>query len=169
MALFYKRRQILSTTINSIEVTNLSYKDLRLLMNNDPVHHLEEVPFGDFQLELDLVDEVYDYAEIVGHCRCYVVKVDGKYAGYMVLMASEMIHHRGQMQAVTDSFYITPAQRSGGAFKALIAYAEADLKSNNIRFLTIGLNPNMPHFSKTDGMLSKLGYLTTEVSVTKEL
>ena len=48
----------MSTTINSIEVTSLKYTDLRQLVNKQPVNHLEEVPFGDFQLELDLVDEV---------------------------------------------------------------------------------------------------------------
>lgn len=138
-------------------------------MNNNPVEHLEEVPFGDYQLELDLCDEVYDYSEQVGYCRCYAAFVDGEYAGYMLVMASEMIHHRGTVQAVTDSFYIAPAYRSTGVFQALLSYVEMDLHQNNVRFLTVGLNPNMPHYNKMDNMLSKLGYLTTEVSVTKEL
>ena len=56
----------MSTNINSIEVTNLKYSELRTLMNNTPAQHLKEVPFGDFQLELDLVDEVYEYSEQVG-------------------------------------------------------------------------------------------------------
>ncbi len=159
----------MSTTINSIEITNLSYTKLRQIMNNQPAKHLEEVPFGDYQLELDLVDEVYDYSEKVGHCRCYAAFVDGDYAGYMIVMASEMIHHRGTTQAVTDSFYVAPAYRSSGTFIALLEHIEQDLKANSIRFLTLGLNPNMPHYSKLDLKLSKLGYLTTEISVTKEL
>ena len=159
----------MSTTINSIDITNLSYTKLREIMNNQPAKHLEEVPFGDYQLELDLVHEVYDYSVQTGYCHCYAAFVDGDYAGYMVIMASEMIHHRGTLQAITDSFYIAPEYRSTGAFKALLAYVEQDLKQNNIRFLTVGLNPNMPHYNKMDNMLSKLGYLTTEVSVTKEL
>ena len=159
----------MSTTINSIEINNLKYSELRTLMHNTPAKHLEEVPFGDYQLKLDLVDEVYEYSEQVGYCRSYAAYVDGEYAGYMLIMASEMIHHRGTTQAITDSFYITPAHRSSGAFKALLAHVEADLKSNGIRFLTVGLNPNMPNYSKMDGMLSKVGYITTEVSVTKEL
>lgn len=138
-------------------------------MNKQPVEHLKEVPFGDFQLELDLCDDVYSYSESIGHCRCYAAAVDHKYAGYIIVMASEMIHHRGTLQAVTDSFYVAPAYRSSGVFQALLDHVETDLKANNIRFLTVGLNPNMPHYSKLDNMLSKSGYLTTEVSVTKEL
>lgn len=138
-------------------------------MNKQPAKHLEEVPFGDYQLELDLVHEVYEYSEQVGYAKCYAAFVDGDYAGYMLIMASEMIHHRGTTQAITDSFYIAPAYRSTGAFKELLAHVESDLRDNGIRFLTLGLNPNTPHYNKMDGMLSKLGYLTTEVSVTKEL
>ena len=159
----------MSTTINSIEINSLSYIKLRELMNNQPAQHLEEVPFGNFQLELDLVDEVYNYAESVGHSKCYAAFVDGIYAGNMVVMASEMIHHRGTVQAVTDSFYIVPEYRSAGVFKALLKYVEQNLQKNNIRFLTVGLNPNMPQFEEMQGMMCHLNYQHTEYAVTKEL
>ena len=159
----------MSTSINLIEVQSLKYNQLREIMHNQPVEHLKEVPFGDYQLELNLCDEIYTYSEKIGHCKCYAAFVDNEYAGYMIVMASEMLHHRGTMQAVTDSFYITPAYRSAGVFQELLQKVEQDLKHNNIRFLTVGLNPNMPHYSKMDNMLSQSGYLTTEVSVTKEL
>ena len=159
----------MSTTINSIEVINLSYQSLITLMNNEPVQHLEEVPFGDFQLELDLVHEVYNYSEETGYCRCYAVNIDGKYAGYMIILASEMIHHRGHIQAITDSFYITPVHRGTGAFRALLAHVEADLKSNGIRFLTVGLNPNMPAYTHMKMYMEHRDYRHTEYSVTKEL
>ena len=138
-------------------------------MNNQPAEHLKEVPFGDFNIELDLHVEVYIHGESTGHCKCYAAFVSNEYAGYMIIMASEMLHHKDIFQAVTDSFYITPAYRSAGVFRVLLDKVEHDLKHNNIRFLTVGLNPNMPHFSKMDNMLSHVGYLTTEVSVTKEL
>ncbi len=138
-------------------------------MNNQPVQHLEEVPFGSFQLELDLAHDVYDYSEKVGYLRCYAAHVDGSYAGYMVIMASEMMHHAGTLQAVTDSFYIDPAYRSTGAFKALLKHVETDLKGNGIRFLTVGLNPNMPNEHLVKGLLFRNGYDHTETSVTKEL
>ena len=124
----------MSRTINSIEITKLSTAKLISIMNNIPEQHLGEVPFGNFQLELDLVHEVCEHAELTGYTRCYAVHVNGDYAGYMVVMASEMLHHRGQQQSITDSFYIAPAYRSTGAFKALLAYVEQDLRDNNIRF-----------------------------------
>lgn len=159
----------MSTTNNSIEITNLSYTKLRQIMNNQPAKHLEEVPFGDYKLELDLVHEVYDYSVQTGYCHCYAAFVDGDYAGYMVVMASEMIHHRGTVQAVTDSFYISPEYRNSGAFKTLLEYVENDLRSNGIRFLTVGLNPNMHNFKRMMGMMCHLDYTHTEYSVTKEL
>jgi GNAT superfamily N-acetyltransferase len=159
----------MSSNINLIEVTNLSYKELITLIDKDPVSHLEEVPFGNFQLELDLVDEVYDYSEQAGYCRSYIVSVNGNYAGYILLMASEMIHHRGQMQAVADSFYIVPKYRSSGAFTTLLTYVENDLRSNGIRFLTVGLNPNMPHVHKMQKFINDKGYVHTEAYYTKEL
>lgn len=159
----------MSTTINSIEITNLSYTKLRQLMNKQPVQHLEEVPFGNFQLELNLIDEVYDYSEQAGYCRSYAAFVDEEYAGYMVVMASEMIHHRGNFRAVTDAFYIAPAYRSTGAFKALLTQVEQDLKANNIRFLTVGLNPNMGNFPKMKAFMEAGLYQHTEYNVTKEL
>ncbi|MEE8208005.1 MAG: GNAT family N-acetyltransferase [Nitrosomonadaceae bacterium] len=159
----------MSRTINLIEINSLSYKELRTLMNNNPVSHLEEVPFGNFQLELDLVDEVYDYSEQAGYVRCYGAFADGEYAGYMLVMASEMVHHRDVMQAVTDSFYIKPAYRSAGVFRALLEYVEEDLNQHGVRFLTLGMNPNMPHVDKMIKYVHDKGYMYTETSLTKEL
>ena len=159
----------MSTTINSIEISNLSYTELRTLMNKDPVHHLEEVPFGNFQLELDLCDEVYISSEELGYNRCYTASVNGAYAGYVVLMASEMIHHAGQMQAVTDSFYIKPEYRAGGIFAALLTHIENDLRANGIRFLTLALNYNMPHVDKIQKFVHDKDYVYTEILMTKEL
>ncbi len=159
----------MSTTINSIEINSITCKKLRTIIHKQTLEHLEEVPFGDFKLDLELCGEVYDYSEQTGHCRAYIALVDGNYAGYMVIMAAEMIHHRGVIQAVTDSFYIVKEQRHTGLFMKLLSHIESDLKANNIRFLSVGLNPNMPHYSKMDNMLNKIGYITTEVSVTKEL
>ena len=158
----------MSITINPIEITNLSFTSLRTIMNNQPAEHLEEVPFGDFKLELDLHEEVYIQAESTGHCRCYAAFVDNEYAGYMIVMASEMIHHKDIFQAVTDSFYIAPAYRKVGAFTALLYHVEDDLKQNNIRFFTIGMNPNMPEYEGMKAYIEQQ-YKHTEYLVTKEL
>ncbi len=160
----------MSTTIKLIESNSLSYKNLIALVNKQPAKHLKEVPFGNFELELELCDEVYEYAEQVGHCKCYIVTVDQYYAGYMIIMASEMVHHKGTFQAVTDSFYIREEYRSLGAFGVLLKFVEEDLRKNNIRFLTVGLNPNMPHYDRMKRLMTcNDEYQPTEFSVTKEL
>ena len=86
----------------------------------------------------------------------------------MVVMASEMLHHRDTTQAITDSFYIAPAYRKVGAFSALLHYVEEDLKQNNIRFFTIGMNPNMPDYEGMKQYIERQ-YQHTEYLVTKEL
>lgn len=138
-------------------------------MKTAPVDHLKEVPFGNFNLELNLCTDTYVHSEATGHARYYVAFVGNEFAGYMTIMASEMLHHRGVMQAVTDSFYVVPAFRSSGTFNKLLTDIENDLVYCGIRFLTIGLNPNMPHFDSMRGALCHKDYLDTEVSVTKEL
>ncbi len=159
----------MSTTINSIDINSISYQELITELHNTPVQHLEEVPFGDFELSIDLIHEAYNSAEATGYCRAYSARVKGNFAGYMLVMASEMLHHRGTVQAVTDSFYIHPVYRTSGVFKALLEHVEADLKSNGIRFLTVGLNPNMPHVDKVKNFVHDLGYMHTEYLITKEL
>jgi GNAT superfamily N-acetyltransferase len=159
----------MSRTINSIEINSISYTQLRTLMNNQPVQHLEEVPFGNFQLTLDLVHETYENMVTEDYGRCYSAHINGEYAGYMVVGASEMMHHRGIVQAITDSFYIAPAYRASGVFSYLLRYVEQDLKKNGIRFFTVGLNPNMPDYAAVTNYMCRHHYQHTEYLVTKEL
>ena len=159
----------MSTTINSIEVESLSYERLRLLMDNDPTLHLEEVPFGSYQLELDLCHEVYSSVQELGYLQCYAVYVNKEYAGYMVVGASEMMHYKGHIRGIADSYYIKPEYRSSGAFSKLLFEVEISLKRNNIEYLTLGMNPLMPHYVNMMEYVGKLGYQTTEILMTKEL
>jgi len=159
----------MSRTINSIEINSISYENLITIIDKTPVNHLEEVPFGNYQLELDLVHSTYISAEQTGYSRCYIALADGEYAGYMIVMATEMLHHKGNMQAVTDSFYVKPEFRSSGIFAELLGYVERDLIANSIRFLTIGINPNMPYVYKVHKFVHTRGYMHTETLMTKEL
>ena len=159
----------MSSSFASINVERTEFKDIINLMEDSPAKHLEEVPFGNFQLELDLCDEVYEYSESVGYIRGYTVWVHDECAGYMIVVASEMLHHKGQTQAITDSFYISPKFRSGGTFTKLMEYVEQDLAKEGIRFLTVGANPNMPNSEDFVQFLRDHEYITTEVSLTKEL
>lgn len=159
----------MSRTINLIEVESLSYDKLRLLMDKDPELHLDEVPFGNYQLELDLCHDVYSYTQELGYLQCYAVYVDKAYAGYMVVSASEMMHYRGHIRGVADSFYIKPEYRNSGAFSKLLSEVEQSLQRNNIEYLTLGMNPNMPNIKQTMRYVESKGYITTDVLMTKEL
>lgn len=158
-----------SNSTQSVKVQSVNYSVLTELLQDVPDKHWQEVPFGTYQMELDLCHDVYTYSEQIGYARFYVVFVDEVFAGYMSVMASEMIHHRGMVQANTDSFYIVPEFRNSGAFTALLTYVEADLNREGVRFFTVGLNPNMPHFENTQAFLERDGFQVTEISMTKEL
>lgn len=159
----------MSRTINSIEINSISYENLITIIDKTPVNHLEEVPFGNYQMTLDLVHEVYTSTEALGYTKCYIVYVKGNFAGYMLIMASEMSHYRDVIQATTDSFYVKPEYRSSGVFAELLSYVEKDLLDNNIRFLTLGINPNMPHVDRVHKFVNDLGYVPTSTTMTKEL
>lgn len=138
-------------------------------MDKDPELHLDEVPFGNYQLELDLCHDVYSYTQELGYLQCYAVYVDKAYAGYMVVSASEMMHYRGHIRGVADSFYIKPEYRNSGAFSKLLSEVEQSLQRNNIEYLTLGMNPNMPNIKQTMRYVESKGYITTDVLMTKEL
>lgn len=131
--------------------------------------HWNEVPFGNFQLELNLNEEAYQFAESNGYMRTYVVFSAGTAVGYFTLAASDMMHHKGTFQAVGDSYYIHPDYRKSGAFVTLLLTVEEALAKQGIRFLTIGVNPTFDRAPETEVFLHSKGYQLTEKSYTKEL
>lgn len=131
--------------------------------------HWEEVPFGQYELDLDLHDTAYTYAEEQGYIRIYAAIVDSTVVGYISLAASEMMHHKGTMQAVTDSFYVEPEYRNSGVFSTLLNFVENDLRTAGIRFFTVGVNPTADTAVPTAQALVGIGYDLTEQSYTKEL
>lgn len=159
----------MSNSTKEIEIVQLSFEELIDVMENIPQEHWEEVPFGNFQLELNLCEEVYISSEQQGYARFYSAWVGEEFAGYISVMASEMIQHKGTIQAVTDAFYIAPEYRSSGVFNKLLEHVEQDLALEGIRFLTVGINPNMPHKESVHDYLAGKGYIITELSMTKEV
>ena len=129
--------------------------------------HWAEVPFGDYNLDLELNEAIYHNAEREGHARFYVAFLGRDPVAYMSIFASEMSQHKGIMCAVTDAYYVKPEYRKDGIFGKLLAHVEQDIKSLGIRFLTIGHNPQ--YKGKTPELLLSEGYSLTEVSYTKEV
>lgn len=161
----------MTSSAKEINIEIVQYSRLKEEMKQTPVKHWEEVPFGNFNIDLHLCHGTYIAAESVGYARFYsVTNKNNKFIGYMSVLSSEMLHHKNTMQATTDSFYIHPSYRSKGVFKQLIEFVENDLRNEGIRFFSIGLNPNMPSPDLVEAALvNNLSYLRTEVMVTKEL
>lgn len=145
----------------------VSYDQLLDAMREATESHWSEVPFGDYNLDLDLNDGIYQNAEADGHARFYVAFLGRTPVAYMSIFASEMSQHKGIMCAVTDSYYVVPEYRKDGIFGKLLSHVEQDIKSLGIRFLTIGHNPQ--YKGKTPELLLSEGYSLTEVSYTKEV
>lgn len=151
----------------SIVIESVGFDESLEMMEQAMLDHWEEVPFGSFDMKLNLHKEMYRQADIDGHARFYMAWDGSKPIAYMSLFASEMCQHQGTYQAVTDAYYVDPDYRKGGVFGKLLAFVEQDLASYGIRFLTVGVNPNFK--GKTDEFLKATGYEVTEVSLTKEL
>lgn len=131
--------------------------------------HWNEVPFGSFQLELDLNEGAYQFAEENGYMRTYVAFDNDIAVGYFTLAATDMIHHQGIYQAVTDTYFVTDCYRGKGVFHMLVQYIEQVLAEAGIRFLTINVNPTAGTAGQTEMYLDRNGYDLTERSYTKEL
>ncbi len=137
-------------------------------MHTEMQEHWDEVPFGNFILELDINHNTYMTAEEEGYASYYLGYNDeGEPVAYMSVFANEMCQHKGTMQAVADCFYVAPDYRRKGMFDRMIKFVEADLKQCGIRFFTIGHNPNTKE--PVDKALEHKGYAMTEISYTKEL
>ncbi len=145
----------------------VTYRELLEAMQGSTQDHWNEVPFGNYNLTLDLNDNIYENAERGGHARFYVAYVGRNAVAYMSIFASEMSQHKGIMCAVTDSYYVVPEYRKDGIFGKLLTFVEQDIKSLGIRFLTIGHNPQ--YKGKTPDLLLSEGYSVTEIAYTKEV
>lgn len=150
-----------------MRIEQVTYNQAHDEMHEAMQAHWDEVPFGPYHMPLNLDHEAYVAGEAEGYARFYLVYVEDNAVAYMSVFASPMIQHKGEVQAVTDSFYVSPDYRKGGVFAKLLEFVEQDLKACGIRFFTVGTNPM--YKGKTEQFLDHVGYCKTEVLFTKEL
>lgn len=151
----------------AIVIEPVSYDEALEMMGKEMYDHWDEVPFGDFNLELNLKHEIYRAAEAEGHARFYMAWDGANPVAYLSVFATEMSQHAGVLQATMDAYYVAPAYRKGGVFGKLLTFVEQDLSSYGVRFLTIGVNTN--YKGKTSEFLLSQGYQVTEITHSKEL
>ena len=150
-----------------MRIEQVSYTQAYNEMHEDMEAHWKEVPFGPYHMPLNLDHESYVSAEEGGYARFYLVYVEDKAVAYMSVFATPMIQHKGELQAVTDAFYVAPDYRKSGVFGRLLEFVEQDLKAQGIRFFSVGTNPM--YKGKTEQFLDHVGYCKTEVNYAKEL
>lgn len=130
-----------------------SYKEAMPLT----VKHWDEVPFGPWKdIGLDVNTENYLLAEQEGYLRVLIVRDEGKLVGYVILLTSEMNHHKGVWQAVTDVIYVDPEYRGKGVAKMLFEACTLECKNNGISFFSVVVNPNLDFSSMLEKMSAKL-------------
>jgi len=151
-----------------MNIKRVSFAEAYDAMYQDMLAHWDEVPLGNFDLELDLDTEKYMEAEEAGYACYYLVRDDsGQAIAYMSVFASPMCQHKGLMSAVTDAFYVAPEHRDSGVFAELLEFVEKDLTSCGIDYFTVVHNPR--YKGRTALFLEHIGYCKTEVLYTKEL
>lgn len=104
--------------------------------------HYEEVPFGHNGRAFELDVELYEQLEEAGFLTILVAYDDGEIAGYIVLIASPSLHHKGQFDIQTDCFYVKPCKRRSGILKKLLAVAIAHCQECGIDTMRFGVNVN---------------------------
>ena len=125
--------------------------------------HWDEVPFGKWpELGFDLAIEQYLAIEEQGYYKAAVMRDEGVIVGYMSVIAADMMHHRGHMQATTDSFYLHPDYRGGDNFYLMCSFVIAECKKLGIDFFSVGVNSNYD-FGKA---LERKGFVPTETFYT---
>ena len=129
--------------------------------------HGEEVPFISGRNEVELDVELYEQVESTGCLSILCAYTDeGELAGYMILIAEPLTHHKDKWAAVTDAFYVLPKFRGQGVFKLLSDYAESYCKQCGITSLFICVNSNFPDAAKA--VESLVGYEQSCVMYAKE-
>ena len=122
---------------------------------------------GDFiikDLKLDIGQ--YLYLENIGLHKGIVAMDGDKIVGYISLLLSHHLHHRGVKLATTCCFYVDESYRKDNVGAKLIKFAEQHLKEKHgIEYLQLITNKNAP----MKNYMTRLGYELSDYLFIKEL
>lgn len=144
-------------TTNIVRVTT---KDMIALGSQLTQQHYDEVPFGVKGLPMELDWDTYRTLE-QADCLLGLAAVDdaSNLVGYLVVVSTPLLHHKGKYMAQTDCFYIHPAYRKQGLFEQLLAAAQAVCRDAGVVSFRVIVNTNFP---LPQEMLNGLGYREAE-------
>ena len=133
---------------NIMFIKELPVKEMKKYMSIFS-NHGKEVPYVSGSLPVELDVNLYASLEEEGLLSIIVAFTDdGDLAGYMVLIATQLTHHKGKWAAMTDAFYVVPEYRGSGVFKLLVSYAEDLCRRNHISTLFLTVNSNFKDAAK---------------------
>ena len=113
--------------------------------------HYEEVPFGNkgrkFEIDVDLYLKL-DVENCITVVAAYNDESRTEMYGYIVLLASPSLHHKGEWDVSTDSFYVRPDKRRGGLLRSMLHEAIVHCKDAGMDTIRFGVNANFPDAAK---------------------
>jgi hypothetical protein len=81
-------------------------------------------------LDIDRVQ--YEVLDALGKHRAFTARADGELVGYASFVVTTSLHHRTDLRAMHDALYLLPGHRSGLAGIQLIAFADRELRAEQV-------------------------------------
>ena len=153
----------------TIEIKETPVPDMLLLVQEMSKAHWDEVPFGNYKLELNLDVEQYIKLYELGYCKTVGAYDGDVLVGYVVVLAATMMQHQGVYQLSTDSFYVHPKYRALGVFAEMIEAVQTLCRDNNLPFMSFGVNPMFAGSDGVEEFLQSQGFSKTEVVWTRKV
>ena len=148
-------------------IIKLTVGQLQAVSDELTAMHYQEVPFGKGDLAMELDWDLYKTMEVSGYTLIVgAFNDESNLVGYIGVITSPMLHHKGKFLAATDCFYVHPDYRHTGLFAEMLSMVEEECKkAGSIVSLRVTTNTN---FAIPAPVLNKLGYEEVEVSYGKE-
>ncbi len=108
--------------------------------------------------------EAYEALERAGALRCYMMRVNGRLAGYSIMGVSPAMHNRDALFATQDALFVLPEFRRYSL--NLLRYADAELALECVDAIKRGARLTAPGLGK---ILVRLDYKATDVVYLRKL
>jgi GNAT superfamily N-acetyltransferase len=146
---------------------NLSYETVEsaweCLTPLNKSHHLEISYHSDFKFEPDKAS--YIAADNAGVYKLFTARVNGKLIGYAGYFLIRHPHVVSVVQANSDIIYIRPDYRKLGIGRAMLDFADKQLKSMGVSIVYLTLSEKLD-FSK---LITPMGYTPVDRSYARRL
>jgi GNAT superfamily N-acetyltransferase len=145
--------------IESLDATKDEIKPLAALQWEE----LKYAPLDEEEFNPDI--EGLLTMEQIGSLLVITARDEGELVGYLILLCSEMINHKGSYMAAENAMYVDPAYRRAGIAQSIVKHAVAVCKNNGVKYLSFTVTPKLNY----SPLLESLEFEQTEVVYTKRI